>query len=60
ALQHLRLKSVVRVLWIDALCINQSSVEERNNQVCIIMARVYKQAVCVVAWLGRLQKTVPT
>lgn len=33
ALWHLRLEKDVRILWIDALCIDQGSVLERNHQV---------------------------
>jgi hypothetical protein len=33
ALRHLRLHDKVRVLWIDALCINQSDLAERSHQI---------------------------
>lgn len=33
ALEHLRLQSDIRVLWIDALCIDQADEKERNHQV---------------------------
>ncbi|KAE9366433.1 HET-domain-containing protein, partial [Stipitochalara longipes BDJ] len=33
ALYHLRLQENERVLWIDALCINQIDITERNHQV---------------------------
>ena len=39
-------------LWIDALCINQNDVEERNLQV-LRMRNIYSQAMCVVTWLGQ-------
>ena len=39
------------VLWIDALCINQSDDGEKSWQVGI-MANIYQQASKVVAWLG--------
>jgi len=51
ALQCLRCKEVVRVLWIDALCINQENVVERNHQV-IWMGEIYKRAARVIIWLG--------
>lgn len=38
-------------LWIDALCINQGSIFERNHQVQM-MDRIYSHAVQVVVWLG--------
>jgi len=37
--------------WIDALCINQEDMVERNHQVAL-MSRIYSQAKLVVAWLG--------
>lgn len=39
------------VLWIDALCINQRNVEERNHQVGM-MGDIYRQAHQVLSWLG--------
>ncbi|KAF8846418.1 HET-domain-containing protein, partial [Acephala macrosclerotiorum] len=51
ALWYLRLENDVRTLWIDALCINQSPVPERNYQVSQ-MVMVYQQAECVIAWIG--------
>ena len=40
-----------RVLWIDALCINQHDVEERNHQVQI-MSKIFGSArrVLALAW----------
>lgn len=40
-----------RFYWIDAVCIDQSNVAERNEQVKI-MREIYAQAVRVVVWLG--------
>lgn len=37
--------------WIDAICINQQDVEERNQQVSQ-MGFIYSQASSVLAWLG--------
>ncbi|KAK4238448.1 heterokaryon incompatibility protein-domain-containing protein [Achaetomium macrosporum] len=51
ALRHLRLPDTDRVLWIDAICINQSDLQERNHQVQQ-MATVYRRAYQVVAWVG--------
>jgi Heterokaryon incompatibility protein (HET) len=39
------------VLWIDAVCINQSDVYEKNTQIRL-MKRVYEAADIVVIWLG--------
>ncbi|KAH7385518.1 heterokaryon incompatibility protein-domain-containing protein [Phaeosphaeria sp. MPI-PUGE-AT-0046c] len=38
-------------LWIDALCIDQSSTSERNHQVQQ-MGRIYSNAESVLVWLG--------
>ena len=51
ALKALRDKKRPRIMWIDALCINQSDVRERSSQVAI-MSTVYSKAVRVIAWLG--------
>lgn len=51
ALRHLRHVSQTRVLWIDAICIDQRDIPERNTQV-IHMGDVYRSAFRVIAWLG--------
>ena len=51
ALIYLRHKSEARILWIDALCINQEDMEERSSQVAR-MADIYRLAHRVVVWLG--------
>lgn len=51
ALYHLRLEDEARVLWIDAICINQTDVAERNYQVTQ-MGRIYSNASRAVVWLG--------
>lgn len=38
-------------LWIDALCIDQSSILERNHQVAL-MGKIYAKAEKVLVWLG--------
>ena len=38
-------------LWIDAVCIDQSNIKERNHQVQQ-MADIYQQARYVVVWVG--------
>lgn len=40
------------VLWVDSLCIDQMSVEERNHQVTL-MAEIYSKARNVIVWLGQ-------
>lgn len=51
ALRHLRSTSTERTLWIDAICINQEDMEERNTQVQR-MTSIYRLAHRVVVWLG--------
>ncbi|KAF2093888.1 hypothetical protein NA57DRAFT_68918 [Rhizodiscina lignyota] len=51
ALRHLRRESSIRNLWIDALCINQADVPERNRQVPR-MRHIYSLARRVIVWLG--------
>lgn len=38
-------------LWIDGICIDQTSTAERSAQVALIRD-IYKQAVEVVVWFG--------
>ncbi|KAJ4178898.1 hypothetical protein NW755_012828 [Fusarium falciforme] len=52
ALVHIRHASDVRTLWVDALCIDQSTHAERNQQVTI-MGDIYKSARQVLVWLGK-------
>jgi len=50
ALRHLR-TTQPRTLWVDAVCIDQSMHEERNQQVTM-MQEIYEKAARVVIWLG--------
>jgi hypothetical protein len=50
-LRHLRFEKEARTLWVDALCINQLDIEERNSQVRQ-MRGIYLSARRVVVWLG--------
>lgn len=51
ALRHLRREDQPRILWVDALCINQADLEERGKQV-LLMNWIYKQATTVISWVG--------
>ncbi|KAM7207745.1 Heterokaryon incompatibility protein (HET) domain containing protein [Rhypophila decipiens] len=51
ALRHLRLRFRPRNLWVDALCINQQSLTEKNHQVPI-MGDIYRGAIRTILWLG--------
>ena len=51
ALRYLRYEDRPRVLWIDAICVDQNNTAERGHQV-LRMAEIYRQAIRVVIWLG--------
>lgn len=51
ALRYLRSQARDLPIWIDALCINQKDVTERNRQLRI-MHHVYFRASMVIIWLG--------
>jgi hypothetical protein len=51
ALQGIRDQQTSRVLWVDAICINQLDLEEKGHQVAQ-MGRIYEDAERVVVWLG--------
>ncbi|KAH8588443.1 heterokaryon incompatibility protein-domain-containing protein [Bisporella sp. PMI_857] len=51
ALTHLRLLDRPRMLWVDAICINQADNAEREQQVSQMYA-IYKHASTVLIWLG--------
>ncbi|KAF5989444.1 heterokaryon incompatibility protein het-6 [Fusarium bulbicola] len=51
ALMALRQSGILGPIWIDALCINQNDIEERNSQVSQ-MAKIYKSSEEVIVWLG--------
>jgi hypothetical protein len=50
-LHYARHQQRSRWLWIDALCIDQSNVKERNHQVQQ-MGAVYSHALKVISWFG--------
>ena len=49
-LQHLRFEGKSRLLWIDAICINQEDIAEQSHQVQL-MGQVYSRATGVVVWM---------
>ncbi|KAK0707784.1 heterokaryon incompatibility protein-domain-containing protein, partial [Lasiosphaeris hirsuta] len=51
ALLHLRDRVFERVLWVDAICINQQDADEKGRQVNS-MANIYAKAGRVLVWLG--------
>jgi hypothetical protein len=56
ALRSLRYRQEPRILWVDAICIDQlseetRSIQERNEQVKM-MGEIYRGAKCVLVWIG--------
>ena len=57
ALRHLRYPDKTRIIWADALCINQNDVEEKTKQVQI-MGRIYTECAQCLIWLGEIPKSI--
>ncbi|KAK3986625.1 heterokaryon incompatibility protein 6, OR allele [Cladorrhinum sp. PSN332] len=51
ALLYLRLADRPRIVWADAICINQENLDERNQQVSI-MGKIYQSAHQTIVFLG--------
>jgi hypothetical protein len=51
ALLALRYVSSKRILWVDAICINQDDAIEKEYQVGL-MRKIYQRASSVIIWLG--------
>jgi hypothetical protein len=51
AMRRVRWRFKTRLLWIDAICIDQTSGEEKQHQVQL-MGDVYSNAEEVIIWLG--------
>jgi len=51
ALRFLRKKLGNFTIWIDAICINQADIEERQSQIPL-MGEIYTRAEFVYVWLG--------
>lgn len=52
ALSHLRDCFVERILWVDAICINQEDKTGEKEQQVQAMAKIYSKASRVIVWLG--------
>ncbi|OCK73181.1 HET-domain-containing protein, partial [Lepidopterella palustris CBS 459.81] len=59
ALLHLQMPDQERLMWVDALVINQSDIPERNEQVPR-MRDIYASAKSVVIWLGKGNSNLET
>jgi hypothetical protein len=51
ALQYLRNQDRPRSLFVDACCINQTDIDEKQQQL-LLMRRIYKEASKVLIWTG--------
>ncbi|KAG7287172.1 hypothetical protein NEMBOFW57_006677 [Staphylotrichum longicolle] len=51
ALENIRYSTLPRIVWVDALCINQDDPAERSEQVQL-MGKIYQQATETIVWLG--------
>ncbi|KAJ4858106.1 heterokaryon incompatibility protein (HET) domain-containing protein [Trichoderma breve] len=51
ALRCLRKQTETLVLWVDAVCIDQNNIVERNSQVANF-PKTYAEATSVLVWLG--------
>ncbi|MCJ1327340.1 hypothetical protein MMC10_004009 [Thelotrema lepadinum] len=56
ALRCLRKPTRPRIIWADAVCINQEDIDERSQQVSI-MDQIYGKAQEVHVWLGDEEQT---
>lgn len=52
ALRRLRNTNSERILWVDAICINQDDPTERSQQVTL-MRDIYRNASNILVWLGK-------
>ncbi|KAJ4861390.1 heterokaryon incompatibility protein (HET) domain-containing protein [Trichoderma breve] len=57
ALKRLRRPTEDQVLWVDAVCIDQSNIEERSLQIGL-MRQIYSQASWVALWVGESSSVV--
>lgn len=46
--------SLSRIIWVDAVCINQTDEKEKEHQIPL-MAEIYAKASRVIVWLGEAE-----
>jgi len=54
ALLRLRNHTCSRIIWVDAICIDQENKKEKGSQIPL-MAEIYAKASRVVVWLGEAE-----
>lgn len=59
ALRRLRLSNVKRLIWLDAVCIDQGDAGERNHQI-LWMSHIFSKAFRVIIYLGEANKSITT
>jgi hypothetical protein len=59
ALRYMRYKDKVRTLWVDAVCINQKDVLEKQSQIPL-MSRIYSEAKHCLVWIGEADDDTAT
>jgi hypothetical protein len=55
ALRRFRYERDVRLIWVDAICINQKNKDEQGHQVGF-MQEIYTGGSCTLIWLGEDRK----
>lgn len=55
ALLHLRDHACSRIIWVDAICIDQADEKEKGHQIQF-MAAIFAKANRVIVWLGEAQE----
>jgi Heterokaryon incompatibility protein (HET) len=58
ALKYIRLPDAPRVIWIDAICIDQGNITEKGREVAR-MGQIYNNAMQVLVWLGEEDESTP-
>jgi Heterokaryon incompatibility protein (HET) len=56
ALKTMRAETKTTPLWVDQICINQQSQQEKSHQIRL-MASIYSRASQVIVWLGEADET---
>lgn len=59
ALRRLRKKRAERVLWVDAICINQNDIKEKEQQIPL-MKDIYSGSSRTLVWLGEAEANADT